>query len=280
MVSEADGEGNGEIVSFASHGCCFIVQNVQAFVEKLLKKYFSSARMSSFQRQLNLYGFRRIPDGPDKGGYWHENFLKDCPDLCRKIYRKTAPSMSSMAFHGGVPPVQSLHTLEPSEPSPVEQQTPWRENSPNLRDQHEESIARGMQQAPAAASGIAELLLNATRQQRTTFPPSYSLMANPLIGLSDSTTLPASAVGQTTNEQLLRALLMQTRSDVRSPTEYQLSETVRASLLLQQNQQQQLELLQAFMSQNRANQNERNTYTNNDQNRRNDNNKNNQGNVP
>jgi hypothetical protein len=37
---------------------------------------------------LNLYGFRRIPEGPDKGGYVHESFVRGQKNLCRKIKRK------------------------------------------------------------------------------------------------------------------------------------------------------------------------------------------------
>jgi hypothetical protein len=40
------------------------------------------------QRQLNLYGFRRIGEGPDKGGYIHEHFLRGKKSLCKKIKRK------------------------------------------------------------------------------------------------------------------------------------------------------------------------------------------------
>lgn len=41
------------------------------------------SKFSSFQRQLNLYQFRKIVKGPDAGGYQHPMFHRDRPeDLC------------------------------------------------------------------------------------------------------------------------------------------------------------------------------------------------------
>lgn len=37
--------------------------------------------------QLNLYDFQRIAEGPEKGAYWHELFLRDQPMLSTNMKR-------------------------------------------------------------------------------------------------------------------------------------------------------------------------------------------------
>lgn len=53
----------------------------------ILPAYFQLSKFPSFQRQLNLYGFRRLTKGPDRGGYYHECFLRGKPFLISKIKR-------------------------------------------------------------------------------------------------------------------------------------------------------------------------------------------------
>lgn len=44
-------------------------------------------KLTSFQRQLNLYGFRRIARGPDQGCYFHPKFQKNRRDLLPDVKR-------------------------------------------------------------------------------------------------------------------------------------------------------------------------------------------------
>jgi len=83
-----ESEKHREIISWQPHGRCFILRKPKDFLEKVMPFYFRQSKLTSFQRQLNLYGFRRLTSsGPDKGGYYHERFLRDKPALCEGMLR-------------------------------------------------------------------------------------------------------------------------------------------------------------------------------------------------
>jgi len=75
------------IVGWLSHGRAFRVLDVDAFVSTILPEYFRLTKYCSFLRQLNLYGFRRIGTGPDRGSYYSEWFLCGRPVLTSRMRR-------------------------------------------------------------------------------------------------------------------------------------------------------------------------------------------------
>jgi len=56
-----------EIVTWCSHGRAFIMHKPKIFAAEIMGVYFKQSKLTSFQRQLNLYGFRRITQGVDAG---------------------------------------------------------------------------------------------------------------------------------------------------------------------------------------------------------------------
>jgi hypothetical protein len=87
MLSKVEEDGLDHIVSWQPHGRCFHVHKPQDFVEQIMPKYFRQSKLTSFQRQLNLYGFSRITAGTDRGGYYHELFLRNKVFLCQNMNR-------------------------------------------------------------------------------------------------------------------------------------------------------------------------------------------------
>jgi hypothetical protein len=95
MLSDLQNEEGGiEIASFLHHGRAFAIHKPKEFVKKVMSKYFRMSRFSSFQRQLNLYEFQRITEGPDKGAYYHELFVQGRPLLCTQIKRHKIKGVS------------------------------------------------------------------------------------------------------------------------------------------------------------------------------------------
>eukprot|EP00588_Corethron_pennatum_P003967 CAMPEP_0194291888 /NCGR_PEP_ID=MMETSP0169-20130528/44412_1 /TAXON_ID=218684 /ORGANISM="Corethron pennatum, Strain L29A3" /LENGTH=604 /DNA_ID=CAMNT_0039039907 /DNA_START=8 /DNA_END=1822 /DNA_ORIENTATION=- len=76
------------VVSWLPHGRSFLVHRPKEFTENIMPQYFKQTKLTSFQRQLNLYGFRRITQGADAGSYYHELFLRGRPQLCMRMNRQ------------------------------------------------------------------------------------------------------------------------------------------------------------------------------------------------
>lgn len=87
MLDKIEADGLGNVVSWQPHGRCFVVHKPKEFVNHVMPHYFKQTKMASFQRQLNLYGFNRLTGGLDKGGYYHEMFLRGKVCLSYDIHR-------------------------------------------------------------------------------------------------------------------------------------------------------------------------------------------------
>lgn len=87
MLSKLEEEGLNDIVSWQPHGRCFLVHKPKEFVDEIMPTFFRQSKLTSFQRQLNLYGFSRITAGRDRGGYYHELFLRNKLFLCQNMTR-------------------------------------------------------------------------------------------------------------------------------------------------------------------------------------------------
>jgi hypothetical protein len=73
------------VIRWINNGTAFKVFDIKTFEETLLPKYYRHSKFSSFQRQLNLYGFKRLTRGENAGAYTHPNFLQDHREQVKEI---------------------------------------------------------------------------------------------------------------------------------------------------------------------------------------------------
>ncbi|GFH54133.1 hypothetical protein CTEN210_10609 [Chaetoceros tenuissimus] len=76
------------IISWQSDGRCFRVHDKKMFETKVQSNYFDQSNYTSFRRQLNLWGFKRVSQrGVNCGAYFHPLCRRGEPYLCRMMRR-------------------------------------------------------------------------------------------------------------------------------------------------------------------------------------------------
>ncbi|CAM9949647.1 unnamed protein product, partial [Choristocarpus tenellus] len=84
-------EESPEIIKWTHSGLAFLVVDFPRFSEEVLVKYYRHNKFSSFQRQLNLYGYRKVIKGPDAGGYMHPSFRRGHRETLGEVKRGKIP---------------------------------------------------------------------------------------------------------------------------------------------------------------------------------------------
>jgi hypothetical protein len=84
---EETAKGHSAIVSWLPGDKAFKVHKREDFCDELMSAFFNSSKYKTFQRSLNLWGFKSVSRGPDKGAYYHQFFVRGNADLCKNMIR-------------------------------------------------------------------------------------------------------------------------------------------------------------------------------------------------
>lgn len=88
LLADLEAAGASHIATFVGQGDAFLIKNPKMFEEIVIPDYFPRmGSFGSFQRQLNLYDFKRISHGPHRGAYRHSLFTRQYPLLAREMKR-------------------------------------------------------------------------------------------------------------------------------------------------------------------------------------------------
>ncbi|KAF8312049.1 uncharacterized protein EI90DRAFT_1354544 [Cantharellus anzutake] len=94
-----------DLIRWADEGESFLVPNHEKLGREVLPRFFKHGNFASFVRQLNMYGFHKVPQlqqgvlkNETETELWQftePNFQRDRPDLLENIQRKKGPSASN-----------------------------------------------------------------------------------------------------------------------------------------------------------------------------------------
>lgn len=182
MIMYCEREGYNDVISFFSHGRAFAIHRPRRFEKEFMPRFFfNMGKIASFHRQLNLYGFKRITEGPDNGGYWHRKFLRGRRDMLVTLKRKSTSKVKRSAQEQEEKNLEEINPLDfPSMPpiTPCPDYAGLNEGNPvtNFVHHHANVSAAGVPGLPGTLL-TSNLNMNLNLSTRSAAAPETGLFA-------------------------------------------------------------------------------------------------------
>lgn len=110
LMTFTEREGLDNVISWVQNGRAILVHDPEKLLQILPHFGFSQTKYRSFQRQLNMWHWERILDGPFKGGWIHPYFIRGNKVLCSFMSRHGIPKLSILQVLMNSPNVMQTTT--------------------------------------------------------------------------------------------------------------------------------------------------------------------------
>ncbi|XP_009413903.2 heat stress transcription factor A-2b isoform X2 [Musa acuminata AAA Group] len=164
-----DDPSTNQVVSWSQTNNSFVVWDPHAFAMTLLPKYFKHNNFSSFVRQLNTYGFRKMD--PDRWEFANEGFLRGQKHLLKTIKRRRP--------HNHPPLQQSLSSYIEVGEFDLERKVDRLKRDRHLLMQEVVKLRQEQQNTRAHLKAMEERLQLTEQRQQQTMAFLARLMQNP-----------------------------------------------------------------------------------------------------
>jgi len=176
ILDQVEEDGLSHVISWQPHGRCFVIHKPKEFTDHVMPKYFRQTKLTSFQRQLNLYSFSRLTIGKDNGGYYHELFLRGMVFLAKKMSRT---KIKGTKFKAASSPDQEpdFYAMEPVTVTPPVSDESSVEDANCRKPSHLNALSQASRM-PEAALPLDMSTMQMTGLQTSSLPSAESLNMN------------------------------------------------------------------------------------------------------